>query len=377
VLRARTFLLSNIYEVAKRAGVSTATVSRVLSRPDIVSPQTRRRVLHAVKVLEYSPNSAAKHLRTLRSGKLLVTVPDISNPFFSLILRGIEDAAQREGYAVLLGDTQHDEKREERYALMLKRKEADGLIFLGHRLPKTAGDLIRSMAPACAPVVNGCEFSSRLGIPSVHIDNALAAAEAMDHLYSLGHRRIGIVTGPLVSPLSRDRLQGATTRARAEGADRDFIVMHGNFSIESGAVAAERLLTRRQPPTAVFCFNDEMAMGVIETARRREIRVPADLSIVGFDDIRFARHMDPPLTTIAQPMREIGEGTVRLLLDILNGHAVEPVSLTLPHRLVIRGSTGPVNTRTTPEPDHQHGAERRSNVQTFRLHARTRQPRES
>ena len=339
---ART-LVSNIYEVAKRAGVSTATVSRVLSRPDIVSPQTRRRVLHAVKVLDYSPNSAAKHLRTLRSGKLLVTVPDISNPFFSLILQGIEDAAQREGYAVLLGDTQHDDKREERYALMLNRKEADGLIFLGHRLPKTAADLIRSMAPACAPVVNGCEFSSNLGIPSVHIDNALAASEAMDHLYSFGHRRIGVVTGPLVSPLSRDRLQGAMTRAQAQGAERDFIVMHGNFSIESGEVAGERLLARRQPPTAVFCFNDEMAMGVIQAARRRQVRVPADLSVVGFDDIRFARHMDPPLTTIAQPMREIGEGTVRLLLDILNGHTVEPVSITLPHRLVIRGSTAPVN----------------------------------
>jgi len=211
--------MANIYEVAKRAGVSTATVSRVLSRPQVVSPETRRRVLHAVKTMAYAPNSAAKNLRTLRTGKLLVTVPDISNPFFSLILQGIEDAAQREGHAVLFGDTQHDEKREERYALMLQRKEADGLIFLGHRLPKPAGDLVRSMAPACAPVVNGCEFNPRLRIPSVHIDNAAAAAEAMDHLYNLGHRRIGIVTGPLVSPLSRDRLRGATTRARAEGAE--------------------------------------------------------------------------------------------------------------------------------------------------------------
>jgi LacI family transcriptional regulator, repressor for deo operon, udp, cdd, tsx, nupC, and nupG len=124
-------------------------------------------------------------------------------------------------------------------------------------------------------------------------------------------------------------------------------VMHGNFSIESGEVAGERLLAERQPPTAVFCFNDEMAMGVIQAARRRQVRVPADLSVVGFDDIRFARHMDPPLTTIAQPMREIGEGTVRLLLDILNGHTVEPVSITLPHRLVIRGSTAPIESLIT------------------------------
>ena len=222
---------------------------------------------------------------------------------------------------------------------MLQRKEADGLIFLGHRLPKSAGDLVRSMAPACAPVVNGCEFNPRLRIPSVHIDNAAAASEAMDHLYSLGHRRIGIVTGPLVSPLSRDRLRGATTRAREEGAEQDFVIMHGDFSIESGAIAAERLLARHEPPTAMFCFNDEMAFGVIEVARRQRIRVPGDLSVVGFDDIRFSRHMDPPLTTIAQPMREIGEGTVRLLLDILSGKTIVPTSVTLPHTLVVRGST--------------------------------------
>src|SRR5262245_47497308 len=173
----------NIYEVAKRAGVSPSTVSRVLSQPDVVSAKTRTRVLRAVDMLGYTPNSTAKNLRTARTGKLLVTVPDISNPFFSLILQGIEDAAQREEYAVLLGDTQHDERREDGYAAMLRRKEADGLIFLGHRLPKEAAALIKAMAPRCAPVVNGCEFNPRLGVPSVHIDNAKAASEAMDHLF--------------------------------------------------------------------------------------------------------------------------------------------------------------------------------------------------
>src|SRR5215213_3250625 len=219
--------MANIYEVAKRAGVSTATVSRVLSRPQVVSPETRRRVLHAVKTMAYAPNSAAKNLRTLRTGKLLVTVPDISNPFFSLILQGIEETAQREGYSVLLGDTQHDREREDRYALMLKRKEADGLIVLGHRLPKEAATLIHAMAPRCAPVVNGCEFTPKLGIPSVHIDNAKAAAEAMDYLYRLGHRHVGVITGPLVSPLSRDRLRGATARAKQQKAERDFVVTTG------------------------------------------------------------------------------------------------------------------------------------------------------
>ena len=162
----------------------------------------------------------SKSLRTLRTGKLIVTVPDIANPFFSLILKGIEDAAQREGYNVLVGDTQHEEEREERYAEMLKRKEADGLIFLGHRLPKEAASLMKSVAPRCAPVVNGCEFSPRLGIPSVHIDNAKAAArgngaslQPRPSPHRHRHRSAGEPVEPR-SPRGRDRA-GAKSRARS------------------------------------------------------------------------------------------------------------------------------------------------------------------
>ena len=333
--------MANIYEVARRAGVSASTVSRVLSRPNVVSADTRRRVLETVEQMGYAPNSVARNLRTRRSNKILVTVPDISNPFFSLIIQGIEGAAQRAGYTVLLGNTRQEEKHEERYARMLKRKEADGLIFLGHRLPRAAAELVDAMAPRCAPVVHGCEYSPVLGVASVHIDNTAAAADAMDHLYALGHRRIAVITGPLVSPLSRDRLLGATARARAHDAEPQLIVCHGDFSLESGAAIAEALFSRPDRPTAVFCFSDEMAIGVIGVVKRLALGVPGDVSVVGFDDIRFARHIDPPLTTIAQPMREIGEGTVRLLLEILNGDEIKPVSVTLPHALTVRASTGP------------------------------------
>ena len=253
-----------IYEVARRAGVSTATVSRVLSQPQVVSPATRRKVMNAVDRLGYTPNAAAKNLRTLKTGKLLVTVPDISNPFFSLILQGIEDAAQREGYSVLLGDTQHDEEREDRYALMLKRKEADGLIFLGHRLPKEAAALVRAMAPRCAPVVNGCEFNPRLGVPSVHIDNAKAAVGSDGPPLSSRpppHRRHHRAAGQ--SAVAATGCAAPPSRAKQQRAERDLIVMTGDFSIESGAAEGERLLGRRERPTAIFCFNDEMAMGVI------------------------------------------------------------------------------------------------------------------
>ena len=132
------------------------------------------------------------------------------------------------------------------------------------------------------------------------------------------------MTGPLVSPLSRDRLRGVKTRAKLGGAEPGLEIVTGNFSIESGAEAADRLLSQPSPPTAIFCFNDEMAIGVLDIARQRGVRVPRDLSVVGFDDIRFARFVDPPLTTIAQPMRDIGEGSVRLLLDILQGRTTTP-----------------------------------------------------
>jgi LacI family repressor for deo operon, udp, cdd, tsx, nupC, and nupG len=328
-----------IRDVARKAGVSTATVSRVLGRPDLVNVETRSAVLAAIQTLGYIPNAAAKSLRTLRSGKVLVTVPDIANPFFSLILQGIESAALRAGYSVLLGDTQHDVTREQQYALMLQRREADGLIFLGHRLPKAAAALVRSLPRGRAPVVNGCEFSPGLGVPSVHIDNAKAAFEAVDHLCQLGHRHIGVVTGPMASPLSRDRLKGATARADRDRTRITISVVGGDFSIESGIAAADQLLATAQPPSAMFCFNDEMAIGVMHAARQRGRAVPEDLSVVGFDDIRFAQYCDPPLTTIRQPMRELGEATVRLLLNILGGNVKEAVSVTLPHALIVRAST--------------------------------------
>ena len=330
--------MATIREVAGHAGVSVATVSRALSNPDVVAPETLEQVMASVRALGYTLNTTAQSLRTARTGKILVTVPDIANPFFSQIIQGVEEAALAAGYAVLLGDTQHDPAREERYALMLRRKEADGLIFLGHRLPASLNDLLGDRRHP-APVVNGCEFNPELAVPSAHIDNHAAAFEAMAHLYDLGHHRIGLITGPMANPLNHARLDGARACARKRRAMRQLLVAHGDFSIASGAQAAEELLAMPKPPTALFCFSDEMAMGALDSARRLRVAVPRQLSVVGFDDIRFAAYTTPPLTTIGQPMRDIGRETVRLLLGILNGHAPVPASITLPHRLIVREST--------------------------------------
>jgi LacI family repressor for deo operon, udp, cdd, tsx, nupC, and nupG len=331
--------MSNIHSVAKRAGVSTATVSRALTRPHVVAPDTRRRVLTAVAALDYAPNSAARHLRTLRSRTLLVMLPDISKPFYAPVLQGIEDAAHREGYAVLLGDTRDDEAREERYSLMLRRKEADGLVVLGHRLPKVTQAMMRAGSPERPAVVNCCAGYVGIGVPSVHIDNLRASTDAMNHLYALGHRRIGLISGIPDSPVTRERVRGARVSATAHGASEDLLITEGDFSAECGAQGAAQLLGDSRPPTALFCFNDEMALGAMDAARQRGLRVPEDLSVVGFDDIPLARYMSTPLTTIAQPMREIGEHSVRLLLDMLDGRPA--ASLTLPHQLMIRNTTAP------------------------------------
>jgi LacI family repressor for deo operon, udp, cdd, tsx, nupC, and nupG len=329
--------MATIYDIAKHVGVSAGTVSRALSRPEKVLPATRKRIEQAAAALGYVPNTVARTLKTQRSSKILVTVPDIANPFFAQILQGAEEAAQAADYAVLLGDTQHQPDREERYAQMLPRNEADGLIVLGHRLPPTAQEIVRQLG-ANAPVVNGSEFDPALGIPSVHIDNAAAARTAMEHLYGLGHERIAVIGGPPDNPLHQQRLEGARIAARARGRLRQLTIVPGDFSVESGYAAAKRLLGQAAAPTAAFCFSDQMALGMLAACRDLGIRVPEDFSIVGFDDLASSRYLNPPLTTISQPMREIGMRAVKLLLAIIEGVDV-PHQQTLEFSLMLRGST--------------------------------------
>lgn len=329
--------MATIYDIAKHVGVSAGTVSRALSRPDKVLPTTRARIEQAAAALGYVPNTVARTLKTQRSGKILVTVPDIANPFFAQILQGAEDAAQAVGYAVLLGDTQHQPDREERYAQMLRRNEADGMIVLGHRLPPTARDIVEQRG-AAAPVVNGCEFDPSLGIPSVHIDNAAAARTVMEHLYGLGHERIAVVGGPPDNPLHQQRLEGVRAAGKARGRLRQLSIVPGDFSVESGHAAAMAMLAAAPVPTAVFCFSDQMALGTLAACRELGLRVPEDLSIVGFDDLASSRYLTPPLTTIRQPMREIGERAVNLLLAIIE-HVDVPLQQTLDFSLMLRGST--------------------------------------
>lgn len=323
-------------DVARLAGVSTATVSRILNSPDAGRPETRRRVAAAVKKLGYEPNVSARNLRINRTATIIVVLPDINNPFFSFIVRGIEDVAHEQGFSVLLCNTDNDLQRELQYTKIIGRRGADGAIVLTARV---SSPHILKMAER-VPVVLACEYIDG-AVSQVSIDNVGAAMDATRHLIQLGHRRIAYVNGPPDVILSRDRLRGYTLALQQAGLPvLEELIAPGTFYLESGVEAARRLLGLPEPPTAVFCANDEMAIGFIRAAEAMGRRVPDDVAVVGFDDIRFASFYRPALTTVAQPMYEIGRRAAQLLLDQVGGKADGPQSIVLPHRLVVRESCG-------------------------------------
>lgn len=330
---------TSIRQVARQAGVSIATVSRALTTPDKVSKQTLKKVLAQVERSRYKPNLLARNFRSKRAYSVVVLVPNIANPFFAEIIRGIEQVAQQHGYAVLLGDTEGREDREDYYVGLVETRQADGLIQLHPRLPKAARGASGSFD---IPLVNACEYIEDAPCPRVGIDNAAAAREMSKYLLDLGHRRIGVVLGPDSSPLTSERLRGYKLALRAARIAPDVaLITQGDFTMSSGHAAAEKLFQIKQPPTAIFCFNDEMALGAIRFLKRTGRSVPHDVSVVGFDDIEFASFCDPPLTTIEQPTREIGNKAMSLLFDLLNGGKAEPSMHTLPIKLIVRDSAAP------------------------------------
>ncbi|TLS32342.1 LacI family DNA-binding transcriptional regulator [Geobacillus thermoleovorans] len=329
--------MASIKDVAKRANVSTATVSRVLRNAGNVTEETRQRVLEAIEALNYQPNVLGRYLRRMETETVLVVVPDITNPFFSKVLRGIEAVALKHGYQVLLGDTQNDVRLEEQYLNLLPQRQVDGMIFLTARIRK---ELVEEMAEQF-PIVLACEYLEGADIPTVSIDNISSARKATEHLIRLGHCRIAHLSGPMNIILSRDRLRGYQQALAQHELEADAaLVQEGDFTYESGYNLTLKLLALEKPPTAIFAANDEMAIGAIKAVRHRGGRVPDDVAVVGFDDIQMASIFEPSLTTIAQPMFEIGQKAMELLLALIEGTSARRRQLVLPDRLVIRDSCG-------------------------------------
>ncbi|SDX67659.1 transcriptional regulator, LacI family [Albimonas donghaensis] len=325
-----------IQDVAREAGVSTATVSRTLSKPTVVAKPTRQAVLRAVQKTGYQVNHLARNLRRGRTGSVIALAPNLANPFFSQILAGMSEVLSARNYGLLIADTQMGPDPDERLRRYLAAGAADGLVLFDGSLSPAALDV-----PGRPPVVAACEWL-KVDLPSIRVDNAMGAELAVAHLADLGHSRIGHVTGPRRNVLARTRLAGWRDAMTRRGLDpREGWVFEGDFSMDSGAMAARRWLAAPDRPTALFFASDEMAVGFLGEARRADIRAPRDVSVVGFDNIEVAAHLDPPLTTIRQPRTLIGQRAAALLMDLIEGGDGAAFESMVEVDLILRDSTAP------------------------------------
>ena len=326
-------------DVATLAGVSLATVSRTLSAAAEVSPRLSRRVQAAARRLNYAVNINARGLRGKTSGLVVVLLPDIANPFFSVLLQGIEEQARSHNMAVLIGDTGVDRAIADTYwRRLVDGQRADGIILLNGFLPFPPG----KWAVGDYPMVVVSERIAGVEAPIVGIDNVAAAFDAVGYLARLGHRRVAYISGPADNVLTNERRSGYQKAVEAHDLERfPEAIQPGEFSIRAGRVATARLLAATPRPTAVFAANDEIAIGAIMEAKAQGLRVPDDLSVVGFDDIEMGQICDPPLTTIYQPRREMGRKALETLARLVEAPEKPVGDTLLDHKLVVRDSATP------------------------------------
>jgi LacI family repressor for deo operon, udp, cdd, tsx, nupC, and nupG len=333
---------ARIQDVAKLADVSTATVSRALATPERVSPEARARVLEAIAKTGYVPNPAARTLRSQKTYMVLVVLPDLSNTFFSKILRGIEETLFEAGYGMIISDLDGSPEKEAHFAAFTAAGRVDGAILLNGHLFGQSREGEGQPARIKIPLVAVCEAIPGADIPQIEIDNRAAAYGMTQHLVSLGHRSIAYVSGPASNILERERFQGFKDGLETAGLPFDpALVLPGDYTIEAGVRAGQDLVARPTRPTAVFCTSDEMAIGLMRTLFSAGLRVPEDISVAGFDDIEFAAVAEPPLTTIHQPRRELGQAAASALIELLQGRP-SPKRIRLETELVIRDSVAPL-----------------------------------
>jgi LacI family transcriptional regulator len=343
-----------IHDVAARAGVSVATVSRVLNGKTVVREETLQQVLAAAEALSYVPNVAARSLSIRRSQTIGIVLPDVHGEFFSEIIRGVDLAARREGYHILVSGS-HSDIGEMLEVLAAMRGRVDGLVVMAPDVALAA--LSRSLPPDLPLVLLNSRDGER---DAITIDNYGGARRMMRHLGDLGHSRIAFIKGPRQNTDARERLRGyreAMRRharaGRAEAKPRRW-ELDGDFTEEAGAAAALAVLGAAPRPTAIFAANDSMAVGALGALAEAGVAVPAEMSVAGFDDIPVARYVTPPLTTIRVDIADLGRRAFALL-----GDAMERPAAAVPRRdcidttLVVRGSCGgpPPPSQPSPRPD--------------------------
>ncbi|MCD5323890.1 MULTISPECIES: catabolite control protein A [Pontibacillus] len=326
-----------IYDVAREANVSMATVSRVVNGNPNVKPATRKKVLDAIERLGYRPNAVARGLASKKTTTVGVIIPDISSIFFAELARGIEDIATMYNYNIILSNSDQNKEKELHLINSMLGKQVDGLVFMGGKITE---DHVREFQNASVPVVLAATVDETNKVPSVNINYEEAAYEATKTLFGHGNEHVAFISGPLETNINDQKLAGYYRAIEEEGKSYgDRYVIRGDYTYDSGIEALEQLINMEERPSAVFVASDEMALGVIHGAQDKGLRVPEDVEVFGFDNTRLATMVRPTLSTVVQPMYDIGAVSMRLLTKYMNNEKVEEQNVILPHRNVERNST--------------------------------------
>ena len=330
-------MAASIKDVAREAGVSIATVSRVLNDIDVVNEDTKKKVKDAIKKLSYRPNIVARSLKTQKSSTIGIIIPDISNQFYPEIVRGCEDVANIYNYNIMLCNADLDVDKEMEAFRILKEKMIDGVIYMSNSIENNIIELIKELEMPTVLV----ETTDIEGIfPSVTIDNIMASSDATKYLVNKGNKKIAYVgtATDKINALSK-RYTGYKKGLEEMGIvhDKD-LVYFGGVKARDGYAGINTILDNGVEVDAVFCASDEIAMGVINALRDKSIRVPEDVDVMGFDDIYSASIFYPKLTTVSQPMYDMGSVGMRMLIKAINNLVVEEKHFVLPYRIVERDS---------------------------------------
>jgi len=330
-----------IKDVAELAGVHPSTVSRVINNDSRISEKTKEKVILIINKLGYTPNAIARGLKTKRTYTLGILIPDITNPFFAEIARGVEDAANKKNFNVILCNTDGKLKKENTYLQILRGKRVDGLILgTAHIKDKSILELERKKFP----YILVCRGIKELGKNCVIVDDVEGGIMATEYLIKLGHRRIAHITGPLKTRSALNRLKGYKLALKKYEIEyREELVGEGDFRIKGGYQVMKRFLKLAEPPTAIFAANDLLALGAMQAIQKKKYHVPKDFSIIGFDDIKLASFVHPALTTIRQPMLEMGALAVKMLLKIIEEGEFNQRKIVLKPKLIIRESCKKIN----------------------------------
>ncbi|MFP4016470.1 MAG: LacI family DNA-binding transcriptional regulator [Halanaerobiales bacterium] len=328
--------MATIRDVAEKAGVSIATVSRVLNKQVSVSPETRARVEKAISELNYQPNYLGRNLRRAETKIILVILQNISNPFYSKVVEGIEDVGHRYGYNIMICNTDSEAERERSYLDLLVNRLVDGVILME---PEIESDELTRIGNNY-PVVQCCEYKEGADVPHISIDNIAAGYTAVNHLIKLGHKRIGMISGynRLLSAMQREKgYKKALKEADIEY--EEGLMKYGSYGFTGGFRATKELLQMDNPPTAIFAISDITAIGAIKAIKESDLRIPEDIAVVGFDNTSIASMYDPQLTTISQPRYKLGKVSMEILMDLIKNGNVPSREIYMEHELIIREST--------------------------------------